>query len=326
MLLGEENERSKARRQSFQTGLSFGIDSSELCCDCGSMVPNNPSPPSSPPPPLSSPTPTPAPVPPAGKGHRWFLYGCGGFVALLLAVIATVLIMIWWSQRPIKPVVLSQQEKATVEQKLERINAGSSTAQSSVRRTPANAPQTSATTPEAPEATSQTPATTSQRPATTSQIPANTPLKDRPAGSDINITLDQPYVPGSKVLRITEREINGLLNANTDLGQSVRLEFARDAINAYVVVPIPQDVPVMGGKMFRARGRFRISIENGGKPYAILEDVTVYGLSLPKAWLGGIKGENLLENAVGERNGSPVLKGIKSLKIEPGALVLEVED
>jgi hypothetical protein len=104
------------------------------------------------------------------------------------------------------------------------------------------------------------------------------------------------------------------------------LEFARDAINAYIVVPIPQDVPVMGGKMFRARGRFRVSIGNGGTPYAVLEDVTVYGLSLPKAWLGGIKGENLLENAVGERKGSPVLKGIKSLKIEPGALVLEVED
>jgi hypothetical protein len=284
------------------------------------MVPNNPSSPGSPPPPLSSP----APLPPAGKGHRWFLYGCGGFVALLLAIIATVLIMIWWSQRPIKPVVLSLQEKATVEKKLERINAGSSTARSSVHRAPATTPQTTATTPEAPETTSQIPAPTSQVPVTISQTPA--PLKDRPAGSDINITLDQPYVPGSKVLRITEREINGLLNANTDLGKSVRLEFAQDAINAYIVVPIPQDVPVMGGKMFRARGRFRVSIGNGGTPYAVLEDVTVYGLSLPKAWLGGLKGENLLENAVGERKGSPVLKGIKSLKVEPGALVLEVED
>jgi hypothetical protein len=230
----------------------------------------------------------------------------------LLAVIATVLIMIWWSQRPIKPVVLSQLEKANVDQKLERINAGSSAAQSPDRRTPATA--------------SQTPVVIPQKPDATSQIPANPPLKDRPAGSDVNITLDQPYVPGSKVLKLTEREINGLLNANTDLGKSVRLEFAQDAINAYVVVPIPQDVPVMGGKMFRARGRFRVSIGNGGTPFAILEDVTVYGLSLPKAWLGGLKGENLLENAMGERNGSPVLKGIKSLKVEPGALVLEVED
>jgi hypothetical protein len=133
-------------------------------------------------------------------------------------------------------------------------------------------------------------------------------------------------VPGSKVIKLSDREINGLLNANTDLGKTVRIEFARDAVNAYVVVPIPQDFPVCGGKMFRARGRFALSLGNGGQPYAILEDVTVFGLSLPKAWLGGIKGENLLGKATGERNGAPVLRGIKSLRLEPGALVLEVED
>ena len=133
-------------------------------------------------------------------------------------------------------------------------------------------------------------------------------------------------MPGSKVLRLTDREINGLLNANTDLGNSVRLEFATDAVNTYVAVRIPQDFPIGGGRMFRARGRFRVSLGNGGAPYAILEDVTVFGLSLPKAWLGGLKGENLISQAIGERNGSPILQGIKSLRVEPGALVLEVED
>jgi hypothetical protein len=29
---------------------------------------------------------------------------------------------------------------------------------------------------------------------------------------------------------------------------------------------------------------------------------------------------------MGERNGTPVLQGIKSLRVEPGALVLEVDD
>src|SRR5262249_34864013 len=133
------------------------------------------------------------------------------------------------------------------------------------------------------------------------------------------------YVPGSKVLKLTEREVNGLLNANTDLGKSVRLEFAQDAINAYLAVRIPDDFPIGGGKMFRARGRFRVSLGNGGKPYAILDDLTIFGLSLPKAWLGGIKGENLIGEAIGNGQ-SALLKGIKSLRIEPGALVLEVED
>jgi hypothetical protein len=78
--------------------------------------------------------------------------------------------------------------------------------------------------------------------------------------------------------------------------------------------------------MFRARGRFRVSLGNDATPFAILEDVTVFGLSLPKAWLGGVKGENLIGRAMGERNGKPVFQGIKSLRVEPGALVLEVED
>ena len=89
---------------------------------------------------------------------------------------------------------------------------------------------------------------------------------------------------------------------------------------------IPQDFPIGGGRMFRARGRFRISLGNGGKPYAILDDVTVFGISLPKAWLGGIKGENLLGEAMTGNNQSPVLNGIKSLRVEPGVLVLELED
>jgi hypothetical protein len=71
------------------------------------------------------------------------------------------------------------------------------------------------------------------------------------------------------------------------------------------------------------RGRFRVSIGGGGTPYAVLEDITIFGLSLPKAWLGGIKGENLLGDALG---GGPVFKGVKSLKVEPGALVLEVAE
>jgi len=91
-------------------------------------------------------------------------------------------------------------------------------------------------------------------------------------------------------------------------------------------VPIPQDFPIAGGKMFRARGRFRLSLGNGGTPYAVLEDVTIFGVSLPKAWLGGLKGENLLGDAVGEQKGGPVLRGIRSLRIEPGALVLELQD
>lgn len=255
------------------------------------MSPNPPSP--SVPPSLPSAPPAPA------KKTPWLLYGCGTLIVLLLLVIATVLITLWWIQRPIKPVVLSAKEKAVVEEKLRHVSG------------------------EAPSASSSTPTRSrvTNRAAEAGQLP-----RDVAPPPTISQELDRPYTPGSKVFKLTEREINGLLNANTDLGQTVRLEFAQDAVNAYLAVPIPKDFPIGGGKMFRARGRFRISLGNGGTPYAILEDVTVFGLSLPKAWLGGIKGENLLGDAVGQGKSGSGLRGIKSLRVEPGALVLEVED
>jgi len=231
-----------------------------------------------------------SPKPP--RAVRWFFYGCGSLLALLLLIVATVAITLWWIQRPIKPVVLSDKERTVVQAKLrylEDADAGTSSAKS----------------PRSPEDKN-------------GQAPTPATKADQAA--------ERPYIAGSKELKLTEREINGLLNANTDLGNSVRLEFATDAVNAYLAIPIPKDFPVAGGKMFRARGRFRLSLGDEGTPFAILEDVTVFGLSLPKAWLGGIKGENLLCDAVGQRKGSQILKGIKSLRIEPGALVLKVED
>jgi hypothetical protein len=217
---------------------------------------------------------------------------------LLLVIVATVAITIWWSQRPIKPIVLSPREKAEVEQKMQLLQGGNAAA-----------------APVAPGNRTGNTTNPGQQPATSW------------SGHEIESELPRRfYVPGGKVLKLSEREINGLLNANTDLGKSVRLEFDQDAINGYLAVRIPQDFPIGGGRMFRARGRFRVSLGNGGKPYAILEDVTVLGISLPKAWLGGIKGENLLGEAMTGNNQAPVLKGIKSLRVEPGALVLEVED
>jgi hypothetical protein len=242
------------------------------------MTPDSPPPPQ-PPPTLSVP-------PPAKNKNRFLLYGCGGFLALLLIIVGAVALTIWWVQRPIRPIVLSAREKATADAKIQRIQGGTAGNTNPGGRSGAFQPG-GGLEPEVPQ---------------------------------------RFYVPGSKVLKLTEREINGLLNANTELGKSVRLEFDQDAINAYVAVRIPDDFPIGGGKMFRARGRFRVSLGNGGKPYAILEDVTVFGLSLPKAWLGGIKGENLIGEAMMGNNQSPGLKGVKSLRVEPGSLVLELED
>src|SRR5512136_2788684 len=84
------------------------------------MPPNTPS--------SAAPLSPPAAPPPAPKRTRWLLYGCGTLLALLLVIVATVAITLWWIQRPIKPVVLSAPEKAEVEEKLRYVNSGNASA------------------------------------------------------------------------------------------------------------------------------------------------------------------------------------------------------
>src|SRR5512136_1531390 len=67
-----------------------------------------------------------SPQPP--KKARWLIYGCGTLLILLLLMVATVFITLWWIQRPIKPVVLSAPEKAAVEEKLRYVNSGNASA------------------------------------------------------------------------------------------------------------------------------------------------------------------------------------------------------
>src|SRR4051812_24164515 len=128
---------------------------------------------------------------PVRKKRSWLLMGCGGLLALLLIIVATVAITIWWIQRPIKPVILSAAEKQVVETKLQQVRSAPAATRDE-RLSPAPRPNS-------------TPSSTSNR-----------------------------YIAGGKELRLTERELNGLLNENTDLGKTVRLELDTDAINAYV--------------------------------------------------------------------------------------------
>ena len=238
----------------------------------------------------------------ATGGAPWLRTGCLLVVIGLLLVVAAVFATLWWSQRPITPVVLSPQEMETAKAKLaaveragEAASAGGGDAAAGPRAAGEGGAGAGGALPEARD----------------------------DAGSSGR---EPSYMPGERVLRLSEREVNGLLNANTDMGQTVRLEFGTDAINAYLALPIPEDFPIGGGRILRARGRLRVGIGGDRPPFAVLEDVTVFGLSLPKAWLADIKGQNLFEQAAGEPRGKAFIDGVKSLKIEPGTLVIEVEE
>ena len=135
---------------------------------------------------------------------------------------------------------------------------------------------------------------------------------------------DPEYVPGGKEIVLTERELNGLLHDNTGLGDQLKLELASKAIHARISADIPEDFPIMSGKKLKGRARFFIADEHD-HPALILDDLTIWGISLPNAWLGDIKGRNLLGEILG-KSSSGGLAGVEDIEIARGKLIIRLED
>lgn len=131
------------------------------------------------------------------------------------------------------------------------------------------------------------------------------------------------YEKGSKEIILTERELNGLLNENTALGKTVKFELAANAIHARVETDLDPDLPVLGGKRLKARARFLVS-DVPGKTAFILDDVTVWGVSLPNDWLAGLKGRDLLGEILG--GGKSGGAGVEEFKVEPGRLIIRLAE
>lgn len=132
------------------------------------------------------------------------------------------------------------------------------------------------------------------------------------------------YEPGKRVIELTERELNGLLNEHTTLGDKLKFELGTDAVHARIETDLDPDLPVVGGKRLKAKARFLIHEDESGAHF-VIEDVTVWGVSLPSDWLGGLKGRDLLGEVLGGGKGGK-LAGVKSLKVEPGKVRIELKE
>lgn len=159
-----------------------------------------------------------------------------------------------------------------------------------------------------------------------------TPTEQQTLGQKLDVVAaasgDAPaeasYTPGAKVIILSEREINGLLEMN-GLGDRVRISLATDAIHARIRTDLDPSIPMIGGKTLRARARILVR-KDKGNPSVMLDDLTVWGVSLPNAWLADLKGRNLIEFAADGIGRNAVADGIDDLRVAPGEIILNLAD
>jgi len=154
------------------------------------------------------------------------------------------------------------------------------------------------------------------------------PGKGSPSGSTTGSLQPEPYTEEGSAREITlsEREVNALLSKNTDLARKVAIDLSGDLISAKVLIPVDEDFPVFGGRTIRVRTGVVLDYKNQ-RPIVALKGVSVMGVPVPNAWLGGLKNIDLVEKFGGDEGlWKAFAAGVEDLEVSDGRLRIKLKE
>ena len=129
-----------------------------------------------------------------------------------------------------------------------------------------------------------------------------------------------------RIIHLTERELNGLLAKNTDLARKLVIDLSDDLASAKLLVPLDPDFPFLGGKTLRVTAGLELRYASQ-KPVVIVRGVSIWGVPIPGAWLGGIKNIDLVrEFDAGKGFWHTFAAGVEDIRITEGQLTIKLKE
>jgi hypothetical protein len=130
----------------------------------------------------------------------------------------------------------------------------------------------------------------------------------------------------SREVRLSEREVNGLLARNTDLANKLAIDLSKDMASAKILIPLDPELPVFGGKTLRVHAGLELRYDSQ-KPVVMLRGISIWGVPIPNAWLGGIKNVDLVKE-FGDESGFWALfaAGVENIRVEEGHLSIKLKE
>jgi len=233
---------------------------------------------------------TDASTPPASPQRR--LSGLQVFLIVLAAIVVTAGATYWVLRTYIfpaefRPVELSAKEEQVLNAKLERLES-----LQSYRTRGSNK--------------------SARRNATAGQEPLE-PEPYSEAGADRSI-------------RLSERELNGLLAKNTDLARKLAIDLSEDLLSAKLLVPVDEDFPILGGQTLKVRAGLELAYRNG-RPIVVLKGVSIMGVPVPNAWLGGMKNIDVVEYYGADAGfWKSFADGVDNIRVEEGSITMQLKE
>ncbi|NOQ45936.1 MAG: arginine N-succinyltransferase [Desulfobulbaceae bacterium] len=229
-------------------------------------------------------------------------------------MVATILVTLfaaraWLFPQPFTPVVLSPKEEQQLEEKLERFESLTSQPVSSRNSSPDRSQRAgNQRTPSANE-------------------PVSSPVKVEKQTASGSLEPQAYSEEGaSREINLSEREINGLLAKNTDLARKVAIDLADNLISTKILLPVDPDFPIFGGKTLRVRAGAELAYRDN-RPIVKLRGVSVMGVPIPNAWLGGLKDIDLVsEFGADEGFWKTFADGVESISVHEGELYIKLKE
>ena len=233
----------------------------------------------------------------SGSHHR---QGGATGVKLLLIILATMLITVGLTffvirtyifPSPLTPVTLNAKEKQRLDQKLTQlgwqVEPSSTITTSSGRDGSRNNDQTNVASDDL------------------------TPQAYREFDADRQVTF-------------SEKELNSMIGRNPDFAQRVAIDFSNNLASAKMLIPIPNDFPVMAGEILRVNTGLDIRLDANRRPVVALVGVSLMGVPIPNAWLGNMKNVNLVSEFGDRGFWNTFADGVDDIQIRDGELYIKL--
>jgi hypothetical protein len=130
----------------------------------------------------------------------------------------------------------------------------------------------------------------------------------------------------SRSITLSERELNGLLAKNTDMAKKMAIDLSENLMSAKLLIPVDEDFPIMGGQILKVRAGMELAYRDN-RAIAILKGVSVMGVPIPNAWLGGMKNIDLIEYYGNEAGfWKAFADGVENIHIEDGNITMILKE
>ena len=138
----------------------------------------------------------------------------------------------------------------------------------------------------------------------------------------------EPYTEegASREIRLSERELNALLAKNTDLATRLAIDLSDNLASAKLLVHLDEEFPLLGGNTVKLTAGAELAYASGN-PIVKLRGVSVWGVPIPNAWLGGIKNVDLIQE-FGQQEGfwQAFADGVEAIEVKQGHLLIRLKE